>query len=366
MNKILVTRSSMPSYEEYCEEIKDIWESHWLTNNGIKNRTLRDELKEYLKVANIETVVNGHMALEIALQVLDLPKGGEVITSPFTFVSTTHAIVRSGLTPVFCDINRDDYTIDADKIEALITDKTCAILPIHVYGNICDVEKIDEIAKKHNLKVLYDAAHTFGEVYKSKGIGSFGDMSIFSFHATKVFNTIEGGAICFNDSKYGELIEEIRDFGIHDEESTPYIGPNAKLNEFSAAMGLCNLRHIEEEIAKRKAVVRCYKENLSGVEGIKIVGDNPDLISNYAYFPVVFEKEFKKTRDQVFEDLSKEGIGSRKYFYPITNALEAYSDKYDAKDTPVAYELSKRVLTLPLYADLGIEDVVRICNIIKR
>lgn len=366
MEKILVTRSSMPPFEEYCNEIKDIWDSRWLTNNGIKNQTLREDLKKYLKVNNLETVVNGHMALEIALQTLNLKKGGEVITTPFTFVSTTHSIVRNGLVPVFCDINPDDYTIDADKIEDLITDKTVAILPVHVYGNICDIEKIDAIAKKHNLKVIYDAAHTFGELYKGKGIGSYGDMSIFSFHATKVFHSVEGGAICFNDEKYSEYIREVRDFGIHDEESTPFVGPNGKLNEFSAAMGLCNLRHIDEEIAKRKKVVECYRENLNGIKGIKLSPINENVVTNYAYFPVIFTDDFKKSRDEVFVELQSEGINSRKYFYPIIPALEAYSDRYDAKDTPVALDISKRVITVPLYADLSLDMVKRICDVIKR
>lgn len=366
MEKVLVTRSSMPPFEEYCNEIKDIWDSRWLTNNGIKNQTLREDLKKYLKVNNLETVVNGHMALEIALQTLNLKKGGEVITTPFTFVSTTHSIVRNGLVPVFCDINPDDYTIDADKIEDLITDKTVAILPVHVYGNICDIEKIDAIAKKHNLKVIYDAAHTFGELYKGKGIGSYGDMSIFSFHATKVFHSVEGGAICFNDEKYGEYIREVRDFGIHDEESTPFVGPNGKLNEFSAAMGLCNLRHIDEEIAKRKKVVECYRENLNGIKGIKLSPINENVVTNYAYFPVIFTDDFKKSRDEVFAELQSEGINSRKYFYPIIPALEAYSDRYDVKDTPVALDISKRVITVPLYADLSLDIVEKICEIIKR
>lgn len=366
MDKILVTRSSMPDFEEYINEIKEVWDSRWLTNNGVKNRQLKEELTKYLDVDNLETIVNGHMALEIAMQVLDLPKGGEVITTPFTFVSTTHSIVRSGLIPVFCDINPDDYTIDVDKIEALITDKTCAILPVHVYGNICNIEAIDEIAKKHNLKVIYDAAHTFGEKYNGRGIGSYGDISIFSFHATKVYHTIEGGAICFKDSALQNKIEEVRDFGIHDEESIPFVGPNGKMNEFCAAMGICNLRHIDGEIEKRKAIVECYIEELQGIEGIKICKPRENVDPNYAYFPVVFTDKYKKNRDQIFDELAAENIGARKYFYPITNAIEAYSDKYDAKDTPVALDISKRVLTLPLFADLSLENVKKICSIIKR
>lgn len=366
MDKILVTRSSMPDFEEYINEIKEVWDSRWLTNNGIKNRQLREELIKYLDVENLETIVNGHMALEIALQVLNLPRGGEVITTPFTFVSTTHSIVRSGLVPVFCDINPYDYTIDVDKIEALITDKTCAILPVHVYGNICNIEAIEEIAKKHNLKVIFDAAHTFGEKYNGKGIGNFGDISIFSFHATKVYHSIEGGAICFKDKSLQEKIEEIRDFGIHDEESIPYIGPNGKMNEFCAAMGICNLRHIDEEIKKRKAIVECYIKELGDIKGIKICKKKENVESNYAYFPVVFTDEYKKNRDQIFDELASENIGARKYFYPITNAILAYSKKYDANDTPIALEISKKVLTLPLFADLSLDDVKRICSIIKR
>ena len=364
MDKILVTRSSMPSFDEYIEEIRPVFESHWLTNMGVKHEQLRAELKDYLKVGGVEVLTNGHMALELTLQAMKL--SGEIITTPFTFASTTHAISRCGLTPVFCDVNPDDYTMDVDKIEELITDKTCAIMPVHVYGHICNIEAIEEIAKKHNLKVIYDAAHTFGEEYKGRGVGSYGDASIFSFHATKVFNTIEGGAVATADEELLKQIYLLKDFGILDEETNVAIGCNAKMNEFCAAMGLCNLRHVDEEIAKRKAVVDCYRENLSGIAGIKFIEEKPDLISNYAYFPVVFTKEFKKTRDQIHEELLSEGIGSRKYFYPITNALEAYADKYDSTSTPVALELSLQVLTLPLYADLGMEDVVRICNIIKR
>lgn len=256
MKKILVTQSSMPSFDEYIEEIKDIWDSKWLTNVGPKHKELQKQLKEYLQVDNVELFTNGHMALEIALQSLDLPKGGEVITTPFTFASTTQAIVRNGLIPVFCDINMVDYTIDVTKIKSLITDKTVAIVPVHVYGNICNVEEIERISKKYHLKVIYDAAHTFGVRYKDKGIGSYGDISMFSFHATKVFNTIEGGGLCFSDQSLTSKIYSIRNFGIKDEENIDYIGTNGKMTEFSAAMGLCNLRHVDDEINKRKKLWR--------------------------------------------------------------------------------------------------------------
>ena len=256
--KILVTRSSMPTLEEYTEEIKDLWETHWLTNMGIKHQRFQTMLKEYMDVENIDLLTNGHMALELSIQALNLQ--GEVITTPFTFASTTHAIVRNGLTPVFCDINPDDYTIDVSKIEALITDKTCAIVPVHVYGNVCNIEEIEKIAKKYELKVIYDAAHTFGIKYKNKGIGGYGDVSCFSFHATKVFNTIEGGAVCFKDKDFGEKLYQLKNFGIKNEEVVNGIGANAKMNEFCAAMGICNLKHIDEEIAKRKVVVEKYRE----------------------------------------------------------------------------------------------------------
>lgn len=365
MNKdILVTRSSMPDFDEYTNEIKELWESHWLTNHGVKARELKEQLKDYLHTDNLELTVNGHMALELILTALKLPVGSEIITTPFTFVSTTHSIVRCGFKPVFCDINPDTYTIDTDKIESLITDKTSAILPVHVYGNVCDDEAISAIAKKHGLKVIYDAAHAFGISYKGTPVACLGDASIFSFHATKVYNTIEGGAITFKDPSLSKVIEEIRDFGIHDEESIPFVGPNAKMNEFAAAMGICNLRHVDEEIKKRANVVDAYKKGLSGVKGVKLNTVNTDQTLNYAYFPVVFTDEYPLSRNEIFKKLSENGIKSRKYFYPLTNEIEAYKDVLDPGDTPVATDISRRVLTLPMYADLSIEDVERICRII--
>lgn len=365
MEKILVTRSSMPELDEYVDEIKDIFESHWLTNMGVKHNQLEEKLAEYLKVRNILLFSNGHMALELLIQAMGLT--GEVITTPFTFASTTHAIVRNGLTPVFCDVNPEDYTIDVTKIEELITDRTSAILPVHVYGHLCDVEAIDSIAKKHNLKVIYDAAHTFGEEYKGRGVATFGNASIFSFHATKVFNTIEGGAVCFNSSENGlrEKLYGIKNFGIWDEELIKDVGANAKMNEFQAAMGLCNLRHIDRELAKRKAVVARYNERLSGVDGIRISKEQKDVTSNYAYYPVIFEPEvFGRSRDDIYELLKVNEIYARKYFYPLTNTFDCYKGMFDMGNTPVALDLSKKVLTLPLYADLRLDQVDRICDII--
>ena len=360
---INVTRSSMPYFDEYCEEIKDIWDSRWLTNMGPKHKKFQADLIEYLDVDKIDLFCNGHMALEMAIQAMGLT--GEVITTPFTFASTTHAIIRNGLTPVFCDIDPDTYTIDVNKIQALITNKTSAIIPVHVYGNICNIEEIDRIAKKHNLKVIYDAAHAFGVKYKGRGIGSFGDASMFSFHATKVFHSIEGGAVCFHDNEYGLDLYRLKNFGIRGPETVDAVGGNAKMNEFAAAMGICNLRHIDEEIAKRKSVVERYRERLSGKNGITICKPQSDVQTNYAYFPVLFDKDvYGLSRDEIMDNLAKEGIGARKYFYPITNTFDCYKDIYDANQTPVALEISKKVLTLPLYADLTVEVVDRICDVI--
>ena len=365
MSKINVTRSSMPSYEEYCEEIKELWESRWLTNMGAKHRQLQADLEKYLNVPHVSLYTNGHLALEGILQGMDFPKGSEIITTPFTFASTTHAIVRSGCVPVFCDVNDVDYTIDVTKIESLITDKTVAIVPVHVYGNICDTEAIDVIAKKHNLKVIYDAAHAFGVVKNGVSAANFGYASMFSFHATKVFNTIEGGAVTFADDSLVQLLNDIRNFGICGPESVRYVGGNAKMNEFQAAMGICNLRHLDGEIAKRKAVVEQYRKRLSGVEGIKICPEQEGVQSNYAYFPVVFDG-YKYTRDDVFAKLAENDIIARKYFFPLTNSFECYEDYPTAgvEKTPVAAYIADRVLTLPLYADLTAEDVDRICDII--
>lgn len=363
MDTILVTRSSMPPIEEYIDEITTMWDNHWITNMGPKHKLFQAMLCDYMGVENVELLTNGHMAIELTLQAMNLQ--GEVITTPFTFASTTHAIVRNGLEPVFCDIDPGTFTIDTELLEGLITDKTCAILPVHVYGNICNIEEIDRIARKHELKVIYDAAHTFGETYKGRGIGTFGDASCFSFHATKVFNSIEGGAVTYKNKRIGETLYELKNFGIHGPEEVSAVGANAKMNEFCAAMGICNLRHINEEILKRKAVVERYRQSLEGVEGLRLNTIQQEVQSNYAYFPVVFEeKQFGASREEVYNKLADNGIMARKYFYPLTNAFSAFHGKYDVFDTPVALHISKRVLTLPLYADLSMEDVDRICEIL--
>lgn len=360
--KINVTRSSMPSYEEYCEAIKPIFESKWLTNMGPIHNEFMDKVGSYLGVDNVSLFTNGHLALCVAIRALGLT--GEVITTPFTFASTTHAIVDCGLTPVFCDVNPDTYTIDADKIETLITDKTSAIMPVHVYGNVCDVEKIDAIAKKYNLKVIYDAAHVFGVKIGDRGIGSFGDISMFSFHATKVFNTIEGGCLTYSDKSLDSKIASLRNFGITSPESVDMVGTNAKMNEFQAAMGLCNLKNIDENIAERKVAEETYRNRLENVDGIKICPIQDGVTQNHAYFPVVFDG-YKYNRDEVTEKLAENDIFARKYFYPITNEFSCYKGMYRG-ETPLAKEISEKVLTLPLYAGLTEEDVNRICDVILK
>ncbi|MBR4608495.1 MAG: DegT/DnrJ/EryC1/StrS family aminotransferase [Lachnospiraceae bacterium] len=353
----------MPDLDEYVNEIKDMWDTHWLTNMGPKHKQFKAKLREYMGVENIELFTNGHMAIELTLQAMNLR--GEVITTPFTFASTTHAIVRNGLEPVFCDIDPVTFTMDPEKLEGLITERTSAILPVHVYGNICDVEAIEEIARKYGLKVIYDACHTFGETYKGKGVGCFGDASCFSFHATKVFNTIEGGAVCFQDKSLGDILYDLKNFGIRGPEEVRAIGANAKMNEFCAAMGLCNLRHLDTEIRKRQKVAERYRSHLEGVEGLQLNVIQPDVNSNYSYFPIVFDENlFGASREEVFDSLGNQGINARKYFYPLTNTFSAFHGKYDATETPIALRVSKRVLTVPMYGDLALEDVDRICGTI--
>ena len=361
--EIKVTLSSMPRFEEYVEEIRDLWESRWLTNMGVKHRQLEVKLADYLGASNVSLFANGHLALECALAAFNLK--GEVITTPFTFISTTHAIVRCGLEPVFCDINPEDYTIDTGKLESLVTEKTSAIVPVHVYGNLCNFPEIERVAVKYNLKVIYDAAHAFGVRLNGESIANYGDASIFSFHATKVFNTIEGGAITFRDAGLKQKLNDLKNFGIRGAESVEYIGGNAKMNEFQAAMGICNLRHIDSEIAKRKKVAERYVSRLEEVPGINLSGLRKGVKGNYGYFPVVFNG-YRMSRDVVYEKLKKGGIRSRKYFYPLTSSFNCYKGRFDADKTPVAKHIADRVITLPLYPDLALEDVDMICDIILK
>lgn len=365
LNRIQVTRSSMPSIEEYVEEIASLWESHWLTNMGEEHRRLEMGLKSYLGVENVALFCNGHLALECVLEAIGLPKGSEVITTPFTFASTIHAIVRVGLIPVFADVKPDDYTIDPDSVERLITPRTSAVVPVHVYGNLCDVESLELISVNNGLKVIYDAAHAFGVKKMGKSAASFGDASMFSFHATKVFNSIEGGAVCFRDSSLYPLLNQWKNFGIVGPEDVEYVGGNAKMNEFCAAMGVCNLRHVDAEIAKRAVVEERYRERLSGIPGVQLVEPQLGVTPNHAYMPVVFnEAAFGATRDDVFAALDSAGVRARKYFYPLASDYACYRAVYSSTNTPVAKWVSDRVLTMPMYADLALDDVDRICDVI--
>lgn len=363
---IQVTRSSMPPMEEYFQEIAPLWGSHWLTNMGKKHEEFQALLRDYLQVERVALFTNGHSALECILEALQLGSDGrrEVITTPFTFASTTHAIVRKGLQPVFADIKASDYTIDPDSIERLVNENTCAILPVHVYGNMCDAESIQAIADKYNLKVIYDAAHAFGVSKNGINAAWLGDASMFSFHATKVFHTIEGGAVCFKDPTLFETLNQWKNFGITGPENVEYIGGNAKMNEFCAAMGICNLRYIETEIAKRKRVAERYHELLASVKGIQLQMPDQTVRHNYAYMPVLFQDDFGASRDDVFSALAAHGVKARKYFYPLTSDFACYRNQFDSSLTPIAQQTARSILTLPIYADLDLGDVDRICEIV--
>ena len=351
---INVTRSALPPLEEYMAEIAPLWESRWLTNNGPIHQKFEAGLREFLHSSAVTLYTNGHLALEGVLEAMELQ--GEVITTPFTFASTAHAIARKGLRPVFCDIEDTFYTLDPQKIEARITDKTCAILPVHVYGNLCDHEAIQRIADKHGLKVIYDAAHAFGV----PGAAELGDASMFSFHATKVFHSVEGGCVTCADPGLKQRMERLKNFGLAGE-TIPDIGGNGKMSEFHAAMGLCNLRYVNQYIEARRAVAERYRENLSGMPGLKLCPEQPGVRSNHAYFPVVFTGPF--TRDMAAEKLAAQGIFARKYFSPLLNNCAAYGFRGD--ETPIAKAISERVLTLPLYPELPLEEVDRICGILR-
>ncbi len=365
--KIMVTKSFLPPFEEYSKEIEKIWESHWLTNMGPLHEEFKEKLKNYLKSDEITLVSNGHLGLEIALKVFQFPKEAEVITTPFTFASTTHAIVDNGLKPVFCDINLENYNIDCDNIEKLITDKTVAIMPVHVFGTPCDVNKIEKIAEKYNLKVIYDAAHAFGVQILGKGIGSFGDISMFSLHATKVFNSIEGGVLTYKDEELRKKLRLLKNFGITGPETVEAVGLNCKMNEFQAAMGIVNLRYIDEQIQKRKDITDRYRAHLNSIEGISFIHDLEGVKHNYSYFPIVIdEKKFGKTRDELFDELQNYNIFTRKYFYPLITDFDCYKEEYKNVELKNAKYISNRVLTLPMHGDLELEIVDYICKAIER
>ncbi len=361
---ILVTRPSLPPVEEYESLVRDIFASGYLTNGGALHQRLESALAEKLAAPYLRLFTNGHLALECALAAFGF-SGGEVITTPFTFISTTHAIARCGHIPVFCDVEPDYFTLDPQKIEEKITPHTRAILPVHVYGNPCDVDAIDRIAKRHGLPVLYDAAHAFGVTLRGRPMAVFGDASMYSFHATKCYHTIEGGAVACRDGIFAERLNGYKNFGYHPDEEIRETGGNAKMNEFQAAMGLLNLKYFEQNIEKRARVAARYRENLSGIDGISFRPIPGGVKQNHAYLPVAFDPgAFGATRDEVNETLKSYGIFARKYFYPLSSEAACYRDTYRAEDTPVALAASRNVLTLPMYADLALSDVDDICEIV--
>lgn len=361
---IYVTKAFLPPIQDFYNKMQGIWDNHLLTNQGPLHEEFSRKLCNYLKVQNITLFVNGHMALDVALKALKIK--GEVITTPYTFASTIHAIVMNGLKPVFCDIKEDDYNIDEKKIEALITKDTSAILAVHVYGFPCNVEALEKIALKHNLTLIYDAAHAFGVEVNNKPVVEFGEVSMLSFHATKVFNSIEGGALIYNDRKLKEKFNLYKNFGIEGPEIVKEIGLNAKMNEFSAAMGICNLDYIDEEINNRKIRSDYYINCLKDIKGIKLTDLKKEVKYNYAYFPITIDKdEYGLDRDNLFDKLNKSNIFTRKYFYPLATDYDCYKNKFSSLDTPIAKDIANRILTLPIYGALKLEQVKYICEIIK-
>jgi dTDP-4-amino-4,6-dideoxygalactose transaminase len=363
-NPIFVTQPSLPDLNEFVKSLEEIWESKWLTNNGKFHQQLEAELCKYLNVKYCSLFSNGTLALIVGLQALRIT--GEVITTPYSFVATTHALHWNGIKPVFCDINEDDFNINPDKIEALITPKTTAILPVHVYGNPCNFEKISRIADTYGLKVMYDAAHAFGVNENGKSILLHGDMSILSFHATKVFNTIEGGAIITNDIKLKQRIDYLKNFGFADEVTVVAPGINAKMNEVQAAFGLLQLKNLESEILKRKTVANLYREQLKNIEGIRVYDDIEGVKHNYSYFPILIKKDFRKTRDEVYELLKNNNIFSRRYFYPLISQFPTYKGLPSSSpdNLPIAENLTNEILCLPIFADLEASQVTRIVQLI--
>ena len=359
--KINVTKALLPELSDYVKELEDIWDSHQLTSKGSKHNALLEALKARLEVREASLFVNGHLALEAILEAYEL--NGEIITTAFTFPSTTHAIVRMGCTPVFADIKADDFTLDPQSIEAKITDKTVAILPVHVLGNVCDVEAIEAIAKKYHLKVIYDAAHVFGTRLNNVGVGNFGDVSMFSMNATKVFNTIEGGLLTYEDQALTTKLELIKYYGMESSEAITYIGSNLKMNEFQAAMGLCNLPLLDKEIEQRKQIANQYVKQLSKIDGIKVPSYKSNIEYNYAYFPILINHP-TLSRDGVFEHLTENGIYVKKYFYPLVTDYACYKGKYE--DTlPISNMISEQILCLPLYGAMTNEEVAYIITLMK-
>ena len=362
---INVTRSSLPPMDEFINEIASLWETRWLTNMGDKHDALERALMDYLDAQNLVLFCNGHQALEAALQCYDFPQGSEIITSPYTFVSTTQAIVHSGFKPIFADVDPESMTLDPAQVELLINERTVAILPVHVYGIIADVEGFEVLGQKYGVKIIYDAAHAFGEMRDGKNVSQFGDISMFSFHATKVFNTIEGGALTFQDPGLREHIAAHRNFGMRKSKDIPYIGSNSKLNEIQAAMGLCNLRHVEDYILTRQKAVERYNEKLKNSKTLWLPSVQSKVKRNGAYYPIFFKKGIEE-RDRAFDYLRENRVMVRKYFYPLTSQLQFVKDRFAVQETPIAAKLADSVLCLPLYEGLTEEQQEYIIETLRK
>ena len=363
---IPITRPFMPDQARFTHYAQSLWDTRWLTHGGPLVTHLEESLRKRLDVPYVVVYANGHLALDCAFKALHL-SDGEAITTPFTYISTANAQFMNGLKPVFCDIKECDCTIDENKIEGLITERTKVIVPVHVYGFPCNVEAIQRIADRHGLKVVYDAAHAFGVTVNGTGITNFGDASMLSFHATKVFHTVEGGAVAYKDSALTDKLISAKNFGMVAAEEADSISFNAKMTEIHAAMGLANLETIHCQIEKRKTLIERYLNNLKDYSGIQLFRwDMPGVIYNYAYFPVLFdEKRLGITRDEIADRLTGDyRVLVRKYFYPLLSDLRCYKDFCSSEDTPIAKRISNQVLTLPLFVDLSTEEVDYICEAI--
>lgn len=363
---IFVSQPCLPNLKDYNKYLEKIWKSKWLTNNGAFNNRFEVKLNKYLGSRYCSLTCNGTVGMLIAFRVLNITEG-EVITTPFTFAATPHVLTWNNLTPVFCDIEKDTFNIDPELIEKLITPKTKAILPVHVFGNPCNVEKIEKIAKKYSLKVIYDAAHAFGVKYKNKPIVQWGDISVLSFHATKHFNTLEGGALITKSRAFKKTADLLKNFGIADEETVSCPGINGKMNELQAAYGILELDMVKDEVTKRKKISDIYKKNLKNFPGITLLKEKPGVKYNYTSFPILINKrDFGMCRSELYSTLKKFNIHPRKYFYPLCSDYPCYSHLHSSKKDklPASHSIAENILCLPLYGSLKKNIVIAICNLI--
>ena len=362
--EIPVTRPLVPPLEEFIPYLERIWSSGWLTNGGPYHQEFEHVLARYLGVDNLSLFTNGTIALVTALQTLRIT--GEVITTPYSFVATAHSLLWNAIDPVFVDVRRDTLNLDPDKIVEAITPRTTAIMPVHCYGTPCDVDRIQEIADLYGLKVIYDAAHAFGVLYRGEPLVKHGDLSMLSFHATKVFNTFEGGALICRDPKTKQRIDFLKNFGHSGEVSVVAPGINGKMNELQAAFGLLQLQHVQGAIEKRQAIDARYRGCLAGVAGIVPLAEPAETVANYGYFPVMVGPDYQLSRDALYTRLRESGILARRYFYPLITEFPMYRGLPSSarENLPNAWEASRQVLCLPIYPDLELASVERITDLI--